>query len=148
MPSPQPNQNPTQDVKTTSKMVVEQHIEHHVEFSGPIPPPAILERYEKILPGSAERILSMAEKQSTHRQMMEKRIIFSETSQAKVGMFLAFIIVIAALVIGGYLSLNNRPVNGLISLITAIGVIVASFVFKRSSEKKNSEPPHQSPNPQ
>lgn len=30
-------------------------------FSGPIPPPQFLERYEKILPGSADRIVTMAE---------------------------------------------------------------------------------------
>lgn len=32
------------------------------EFSGPMPPPSILSGYEKILPGAADRILSMAEK--------------------------------------------------------------------------------------
>ena len=35
---------------------------------------------------------------------MEKRIIYSETFQAKAGMFFAFLLVIAALIIGGYLS--------------------------------------------
>ena len=33
------------------------------EFSGPIPPPSIIKGYEEILPGSADRILAMAEKQ-------------------------------------------------------------------------------------
>jgi uncharacterized membrane protein len=31
------------------------------QFSGPLPAPEILQRYETILPGSAERILAMAE---------------------------------------------------------------------------------------
>jgi len=30
-------------------------------FSGPLPTPAILEQYDHLLPGAAERILSMAE---------------------------------------------------------------------------------------
>jgi hypothetical protein len=30
-------------------------------FSGPIPPPRLLGQYEKLLPGSADRILRMAE---------------------------------------------------------------------------------------
>ena len=42
------------------------------EFSGPIPPPNIIKGYEEVLPGSADRILAMAEKQSNHRQEMEK----------------------------------------------------------------------------
>lgn len=37
-------------------------------FSGPLPPPQVLAQYESILPGSANRILSMAEKQSEHRR--------------------------------------------------------------------------------
>ena len=45
------------------------------EFSGPIPPPSIIEGYERVLPGSADRIISMAEKQSEHRQKMEDKMI-------------------------------------------------------------------------
>ena len=41
------------------------------EFSGPIPPPSIIEGYERGLPGSADRIITMAEKQSEHRQRKE-----------------------------------------------------------------------------
>jgi uncharacterized membrane protein len=38
------------------------------QFSGPIPHPNILESYNRILPGAAERILSMAEEEQKHRQ--------------------------------------------------------------------------------
>ena len=41
------------------------------EFSGPIPPPSIIEGYERVLPGSADRIISMAEKQSAKSQDSE-----------------------------------------------------------------------------
>ncbi len=148
IPSQQPNEAPTPGIKPGPGVIIEQHrVEHHVEFSGPLPPPSLLERYEKILPGSAERIFSMAEKQSTHRQTMEKRIIYSETFQAKVGMFFAFIIVIAALITGSYLSLKNRPVSGLISLITAIGVIVTTFILKKIPERKPPQSPETSTKP-
>ena len=36
-------------------------------FSGPIPPPAMLGKYEEYLIGSAERIVRMAEKEQEHR---------------------------------------------------------------------------------
>ncbi len=147
-PSPPPNPNVTSGTKTIPSLIKkEQHIEHRVEFSGPLPPPEILAQYEKILPKAAERILAMAEKQSSHRQAMEQRIIYSETFQAKVGMFLAFILVISALIIGGYLSLNNHPVNGLVSIIIAIGIIVETFILKRNADKKTQrtvQPPPES----
>ena len=40
-------------------------------YSGPIPPPNALRLYEDILEGSANRIITMAENQSSHRQRME-----------------------------------------------------------------------------
>ena len=43
------------------------------EFSGPLPPPNIIKGYEDILPGAADRILSMAENQAKHRQEIEKK---------------------------------------------------------------------------
>ena len=47
--------------ETTIRKVVAKVIES--EFSGPIPPPNIMRGYEEILPGAADRILSMAERQ-------------------------------------------------------------------------------------
>ena len=147
IPSPQPNQNSTSGPRINPAVIMAQHqriehIEHH--FKGPLPPPEVLGNYEKILPGAAERILSMAEKQSNHRQSMEKRIIYSETFQAKLGMVFAFLIVIVALTAGLLLTLNNRPVGGLVSLIAAVGVIVSTFILRRNAEKKPTQPP-QSP---
>lgn len=43
------------------------------EFSGPLPHPEILAKYEDILPGAATRILEMAEEQANHRRFMKKK---------------------------------------------------------------------------
>jgi uncharacterized membrane protein len=45
-----------------------------VSFSGPLPPPEVLQNYNQITPGAADRIISMAEKQSQHRQESEMRV--------------------------------------------------------------------------
>jgi len=37
------------------------------EFAGPLPHPSVLAGYDDVVPGSAERILRMAEKQLEHR---------------------------------------------------------------------------------
>ena len=36
-------------------------------YSGPIPPPRLLQDYENIVPGLADRIMTLTEKQSSHR---------------------------------------------------------------------------------
>lgn len=43
-----------------------------VEFSGPLPHPQTLRQYDEVLPGAAERILRMAEKQQDHRIGMDQ----------------------------------------------------------------------------
>jgi uncharacterized membrane protein len=46
----------------------------HESFSiqqGPLPPPDALAQYERVFPGLAERIVTMAETQSRHRQTLE-----------------------------------------------------------------------------
>jgi uncharacterized membrane protein len=40
-------------------------------FSGPLPPPEILAKYNDALPNGAERIVAMAEGQMKHRQALE-----------------------------------------------------------------------------
>jgi uncharacterized membrane protein len=43
-------------------------------FRGPLPPPELLEHYEKVLPGGAERIFRMAENEQEHRHALEKTL--------------------------------------------------------------------------
>jgi len=47
-------------------------------FSGPLPHPQILEKYNEVVPDAAERIIAMAENQSKHRQELETKAIESD----------------------------------------------------------------------
>lgn len=42
-----------------------------LRYSSPLPPAIEMEGYEKVCPGSADRILRMAEQQAKHRQNIE-----------------------------------------------------------------------------
>ena len=42
-------------------------------FQEPTPLPIVLRGYEDVLPGGAERILAMVERQSSHRRRIESR---------------------------------------------------------------------------
>jgi uncharacterized membrane protein len=41
------------------------------QFSGPIPPPEMLERFERVVPGSATMIVDQAREQTGHRMGLE-----------------------------------------------------------------------------
>ena len=44
-------------------------------WQGPIPPAHEMEHYERVMPGSANRILAMAESQIGHRQQLETTVV-------------------------------------------------------------------------
>lgn len=52
-------------------VVLQQVLSKTELFAGPMPHPRHLEHYEQVLPGAAERILSMAEAAAGHRRQMQ-----------------------------------------------------------------------------
>ncbi|WP_060988319.1 DUF2335 domain-containing protein [Photobacterium leiognathi] len=55
------------------------------EYSGPIPPPRMLNDYENVQSGLAERIVAMAEKEQSHRHALEDKAVTGEISKDKRG---------------------------------------------------------------
>lgn len=55
-------------IEETAEEIKEELAEVRATFVGPIPPPDILQGYDNILPGLADRIVSMAEAEGNHRR--------------------------------------------------------------------------------
>ena len=97
------------------------------QFSGPMPHPRHLREYDHIVPGSAERILSMAERNLDHNIATEKRCVSAEIKDRNLGMWLGAAI-FAMLIVGAFASLfvtSNPMVPGLFLGTAAIGGVVA-----------------------
>ena len=114
------------------------------EFSGPLPPPNVLKQYDIICPGAAERILSMAERQSEHRQNIENKMIKSEARDSFLGVVFAFLLGMSCLVVAAIIVINVPESAGAIfgALLgaTGIGSILAIFLRNtRASYNKNNE---------
>ena len=67
-------------------------------FSGPLPPSSMLSEYNKILPGSAERLLTMTEKEQNHRMSWENKVIKASIKGMNQGQWFGFIIAISAII--------------------------------------------------
>ena len=65
------------------------------EWSGPLPPPDVMARYNDIVPGAAERILGMAENQTSHRIDIEKIAVRGDQTRSFWGLIFGFIISLA-----------------------------------------------------
>src|SRR6266511_4862554 len=64
-------------------------------YSGPLPHPQLLAHYERLVPGSAERMLARFEKQSDHRMYLEKKVIDSDARRADCGVGAGLIVTLA-----------------------------------------------------
>lgn len=114
------------------------------EFSGPIPPPDIIEKYERIIPGSADRIITMAEKQAAHRQAMEKKMIESESRDGLLGIIFAFLLgigcLIACVVVVCLVPKNAGAISSAFLGVTGIGSITTGFIQSaRRTKSKNDD---------
>lgn len=69
--------------------------------SGPIPPPEILEKYDQVLLGGAERIMAMAENQSAHRQKLEEKYLTAEARNSLLGIIFALFLGVTGLAASG-----------------------------------------------
>lgn len=114
-------------------------------YSGPLPHPAILKQFEQFIPGSAERILKLLEKQTAHRQSLEKKSeehrhflekknLENTYKQITLGQFLGFFICLAALISGTVCALLGAILPG--SLFGTAGVAGLAAVFIYGSRKK------------
>ncbi len=108
-------------------------------FSGPLPPPEILKRFNDIVPGSAERIIKMAEAQFEHRTDLEKKVINSDISRSKWGQILGFIIAIAGLIVAALISIYGSQLAGGIIGVGTLASLVGVFMYGSKTRVKERE---------
>ena len=109
---------------------------HAAHFSGPLPPPEVLAKYNEAVPGGAERIIAMAEEQSRHRQLLEKTVIDSNCRTQRTGPVYGFIVSMTAVVGGIYLVRLGKSPEGLASIITALASLATVFILGRKKQEK------------
>lgn len=105
------------------------------QFSGPMPHPKHLREYDDILPGAAERILSMAERNLEHNIDMDQKVVGAEVADRKLGMYLGAGL-FGLLIVGAFATLfvtTNPVVPGLFLGTAAIGGVVA-FIKGRNGK--------------
>ena len=107
-----------------------------VRYEGPLPPSGMLKEYDDVLPGAADRIISMAERQSAHRQDIEKAVIASKSGAETLGVIFAGGIGLLAVGGGIFLIASGKGAGGIVSIITALGALAGAFVYGTRSERE------------
>lgn len=119
-------------------------IERSSSFAGPLPHPDLYGGYEKILPGSANRILAMAEKQldcdAEVRKMEQKtnsEIVKGVNSAQKRGQYMGFAVVIFVAVLAAFMSYLGHDGIGMV-FVGAMASVAAVFALRKWPKDKDN----------
>lgn len=112
--------------------------------SGPLPHPSILRGYEDILPGSAERILQMAEKEQIHRFDLDFKFHKTDSRDSLLGIVCATVLGVLTLTSGVFIvklapSTSGIVIGGLLGA-SGLAAIVGTFIRgTKTSWKMNND---------
>ena len=123
--------------KTADKPVAEAP-RTEVSWTGPLPPPAALEHFDRIIQGGASRILEMAEREQSHRIRLESAVFAADAADIKRGQLLGGTVAIAALG-GAVLSVIYGAASAVSIALVSVPVlgIVKALVDGRSKKSEN-----------
>jgi len=123
--TPQPPQNNSISTVTQS-----------VSFSGPLPPPALLARYNDVIQNGAERIMAMAERQSAHRESLEAKVVEGNVASQARGSHYAFLICLITIVGGFVLIGMGKDIYGIAAVVGSLATLAGVFVIAKRQQSK------------
>lgn len=114
-------------------------VEQSSSFAGPLPPPSLFNGYEKTLPGAADRILTMAEKEQENRHFNNKEMLNQIKGERKRGQYMGCSLVVFLAICGlllGYL--GHDWLSGVIFTGALISVPII-FVLNKEPKQEQKE---------
>lgn len=101
-------------------------------YSGVLPHPDHLERFDQIVPGAAARILAQAESQTAHRHAMERKFLNINGTAQILGVVFGGLFLLGGLAIGGFLVHEGRTIAGFATMVGSLATLAVTFLKQRS----------------
>ena len=119
-------------------------VQHQSIFLGPLPPPDELERYARIVPDGADRIMRLAESRAAHEQQLERDALAAniaaleeELRQQRRGQNLALAIGLQTLAGSVATALAGQEAAAVTLAATSLVGVVAAFLGVRLGGKND-----------
>ena len=96
---------------------------------GILPSAEELAKYEKVIPGGAERILEMAENQARYQQEAEQQVLAASVRTERILQAITFVLALVAGGLGGALLLNGSELAGLIIILIDAAALVGITLY-------------------
>lgn len=104
-------------------------------WKAPLPPPSVLEEYNRAVPNGAERIVLAWERESEHRREIEaneQRLFYRDSTVGKV---FALIFVLAALGVSAFAAWIGAEWLGIILGTGTIASVVWAFIKGKQADR-------------
>jgi uncharacterized membrane protein len=104
------------------------------QWSGPLPPPAIIAGYDRLVESGAERVFRQFELEAGHRRSQEEQSLRASVAESRMGQVVAALFAFSALGVTAYaIGHGANTVAGIIGGTTLVGV-VGAFLFAKVKE--------------
>jgi len=114
--------------------------------SGPLPTPAMLADYEKVVPGLAEHIVKRSDKEQEFRHnavLFEQENLRNSLRHAAISTYIgqasALTITLLAICAGIFFVWKGKDTTGLTTMISALVALVVAFVTGRLTNTKSKK---------
>lgn len=108
----------------------------HREFSGPMPPGELLEDYEKIQKGFANRLIQFTEKEQEHRHQIENKGLHAAINAEMRGQKYALLICLVFVLCSYQLIMSGYEISGsILGGGTLLGLATVFITGRKSQDK-------------
>lgn len=117
-------------------------------FSGPLPPPAALEAYDRLVPGAAKQMHEVAVQQARHAMRMEELALEASIADRKAqlalfsrGQILTFLLTLVVIAVGAAAILTGYDAAGATVITGTVASLVLAFLWGRRARNGGAEIP-------
>ncbi|OIP29916.1 MAG: hypothetical protein AUK47_26410 [Deltaproteobacteria bacterium CG2_30_63_29] len=103
----------------------------HQSFKGPLPPPPILKAYDALLPGTADRIIKLAEREQEHRHIKSMSTVNGQREDKRRGSWFGFLVCFGCLGIAALAIIYGSSLTGVAMIIAMTAVLGGTFLGAR-----------------
>jgi uncharacterized membrane protein len=104
--------------------------------SGPLPPARQLADYDSVLPGLADRIVRMAEREQQHRHLIEEAQVAQPYLLARRGQTFALLAMVIFVAFAGWLASQGEPVLATILGAIDLAAIIGLFIHGQRGDSE------------
>ena len=136
-------QKPEEQEPKDVRQVLGKFLSHVEQYSGPLPPPDLLIKYNSAFPNAAERIFNLAERQTNHRMDLEKTVVTGDSERADKGLYCGLTVALVGLLVAGFLGYVGQVIPasiiGSIDLVSLVAVFIYGTVSRETERKQKTK---------